>query len=88
MFYSNSYGLNFQSFLRTTSPAYTTFCRRVAKVNCGEVQGTDVELDLPNDRTNRLAVTLLPALPAIAPRLGILRADRGPPVGFSDGLDV
>jgi len=67
MFYSNGYGLNFQSFLRTTSPAYTTFCRRVAKVNCDEVRGTDVELDLSSDRTNPLAVKLLPTLPAIAP---------------------
>jgi len=31
MFYSNGYALNLPSFLRTTSPAYTTFCRRVAK---------------------------------------------------------
>ena len=73
MFYSNGYGFNFQSFLRTMSPAYTTFCRRVAKVNCDEARGADVELDLSNDGTNPLAVTLLPALAAIVHRHSLTR---------------
>ena len=61
------------------SPAYTTFCRRVAKVNCDEAQGADVELDLSNDRTNPLVVTLLPALAAIVHRHSLM-------LGFSVGL--
>ena len=74
MFYSNGYGFNFQSFLRTMSPAYTTFCRRVAKVNCDEARGADVELDLSNDRTNPLVVTLLPTLAAIVHRHSLIHA--------------
>jgi len=74
MLYSNGYGFNFQSFLRTMSPAYTTFCRRVAKVNCDEARGADVELDLSNDRTNPLVVTLLPALAAIVHRHSLIHA--------------
>ncbi len=74
MFYSNGYGFNFQSFLRTMSPAYTTFCRRIAKVNCDEARGADVELDLSNDRTNPLVVTLLPTLAAIVHRHSLIHA--------------